>query len=128
MMVSAHAADQRPGQRPDRGATAHHDDFLAKPVKLDLLMARLERLLRLDWVLDAPADGPRTAVRADAAALDALSAQLSIGHVRGFERALSGVDQSDAAAAAFVAEARLRLDRLDLSGLEALIAEARHGV
>lgn len=128
MMISAHAADQRPGQRPDRGATAHHDDFLAKPVKLESLMARLERLLRLDWVLDAPPEGPRTPMRADAASLDALSAQLAIGHVRGFERALASVDQSQPATAAFVAEARRRLDMLDLGGLEALIAEARDGV
>jgi signal transduction histidine kinase/CheY-like chemotaxis protein len=125
VMISAHAADQRRNQRPHAGPNDHHDDFLAKPVRIEELLARLGRHLRLDWVTEEPVEGPRAAVRAAPEALDALAANLSIGHVRGFEKALDRVDRSDPAAAAFVAEARRRLDSLDLAGLEALIAEAR---
>jgi signal transduction histidine kinase/CheY-like chemotaxis protein len=122
VMVSAHAADQR----PDGEVLSHHDDFVQKPVDLDLLLGKLERHLRLSWLTERPAAEPAAAPPAlPAAALEPLRAALSIGHARGVERALDALAGEGGDAAAFAEAARPRLAEMDFEGLEAMIREMR---
>jgi signal transduction histidine kinase/ActR/RegA family two-component response regulator len=127
LMISAHAAEQQANLAQTHAVPGHHDDFLAKPVDMDTLFLRIERLLRLDWVLDEPvADCPAHPIVGPDIDLGLLADAVSIGHVRGAERALATLSGSAPEAAAFCVEARRLLDRLDLAGLERLIAEVRH--
>jgi signal transduction histidine kinase/CheY-like chemotaxis protein len=121
VMISAHA--ENPGGDPD--AVAHHDDFLAKPVNIEALLGRIERHLRLEWLLERPRVARPTPPRAPEADLAAVERMTSIAHVRGAAAALAAIDDADPAAAAFVAEGRRLLDALDIAGLAALIGAAR---
>jgi signal transduction histidine kinase/CheY-like chemotaxis protein/purine-cytosine permease-like protein len=122
VMVSAHAAEQHSSLVQTQDPPGHHDDFLAKPIDLDMLFSRIERLLKLEWVLDviplieAPKRTPLTRAQ-----FRHLVDALAIGHVRGVERALAEIEEQTPDATIFLAEARRRLDRLDLAGIEQLV-------
>ena len=120
LMVSAHAEQLGDGS----GGLAFHDDFLAKPVNIEALLERIERLLKLTWRLERSVDEPPP-MTAPADLLHTLRQSLAIGHVRGIADALLVADAVDPGASAFLAEARRRLAALDLTGLESLIEEAR---
>ncbi|WP_368856565.1 ATP-binding protein [Chelativorans sp. ZYF759] len=125
VMVSAHAAEQHAVLAQSQDVPGHHDDFLAKPVDIDMLFSRIERLLKLEWVLDAqPHQGGELAslIKAD---LSALANALAIGHVRGVDAALTQIEGDDPNVSIFVTEARRRLDRLDLAGIELLMENVR---
>lgn len=121
LMLSAHAEDAR----GEGDAVAFHDDFLTKPVNLDLLLSRVERHLKLDWLTEQPRPDTRVPPRAPAATLDAMAAMAAIGHVKGVAQALAAMDQADPGREAFARAAQARLDQMDLAGLTALLAEAR---
>lgn len=121
LMISAHAGDAV----HDPDAVAHHDDFIAKPVNIEALLARIERHLKLTWLLEKAAPPPRPSPVAPEADLAEIARLADIGHVRGVADALARIDCSDPGAAAFVAKAAPLLDALDLGGVLALVAEAR---
>ena len=119
VMVSAHAQQVQEGVH-------YHDDFIAKPFNIDLLLSRIERHLRLEWIDEAPVrDVTRIARHAPAADLDAITGFLDIGHVRGIRDAVGAINVTVPEAAAFVAEADRMLESLDLEGLARLVEEAR---
>lgn len=119
IMVSAHAEDARGSQR-----IAYHDDFLFKPVKLDLLFARLEHHLRLVWLTEQPQAAIPIRPKAPATAAARIGELIEIGHVRGIERVLADIPGDDPAVAAFLESARRRLGDVDLDGLARLLKEA----
>jgi signal transduction histidine kinase/DNA-binding response OmpR family regulator len=123
IMVSAHAEDE--ADRPE--GLAFHDDFLTKPVNIEALLSRIERHLKLTWLLERPLSATAPALHAPAADLDAVERHARIGHARGVEAALAAIETSDPAAAAFVAEGRRRLEAIDLEGVAALAAMVRDG-
>ena len=140
IMVSAHAEDDRLSGE----AVAHHDDFLAKPVDIDLLLGRIAQHLKLTWLRDtggsptppgrrlfpvAPPldDRPCDWSAVPGSALDRLEEMISIGHVRGAERVLKGIASEGPETDAFIARARTHLEELDLDGLNDLVSEARSG-
>jgi signal transduction histidine kinase/CheY-like chemotaxis protein/purine-cytosine permease-like protein len=123
LIVSALAAEY--GTTPDR-VSGPHDDFLAKPFDIDALHLRIERLLRLEWVIEVPAPAPSPYSGSVASSdLAALSDALAVGHVRGATIALSTLRDSRPEAASFVEAALPLLERIDLEGLERLVAETR---
>ncbi len=113
VMVSAHAAEQHASLIQSQDLPGHHDDFLAKPIDIEMLFTRIERLLKLDWVLDQVPQPPAavSAALAGRPTSRALVESLSIGHVRGVERALANIETTAPAASVFLAEARRRLER-----------------
>jgi len=124
VMVSAHADYARTAPE---GVT-YHDDFIAKPFNIELLLARLERHLRLEWLTDEPQ--PRDALlrkTAPAPDLDALEDMLAIGHFRGLTEAIAAIDTSVPERAAFAEDAAQKVEALDFDGLETLVREARNG-
>ena len=124
MMLSALTVEQ---QARDPAAPGHHDDFLAKPLDIEVLLRRMELHLRLDWIRDEagpPPIAPFASVVPEEN-LAALAQALGIGHVRGVARALDELERARPEAADFVAAARRLLDRLDLAGLERLVREGR---
>ncbi len=123
IMVSAHAEDA--ADRPD--GLAFHDDFLTKPVNIEALLSRIERHLKLTWLLERPVAEAAPVLRAAPADLDAVEQPARIGHARGVEAALAAIDAAHPDVAAFVAEGRRRLEALDLEGLAALAASLRDG-
>ncbi len=121
IMISAHGSEA--AAAPD--GVAYHDDFVPKPVNLDLLQSRLERHLKLEWLSEEPRAPAAARPAAPVAALDALDELIAIGHVREIERKLAAIEGAEPAAGAFVAAAKRHLETVDLAGLRALIAEAR---
>ncbi len=123
IMVSAHAADDRLS-----GETmVLHDDFLPKPVIIETLLQKIERHLRLEWLVDAAAGEPGPKPRAPQDVLERLEEMIAIGHVRGAEDVLRTVEVTDAGIDAFVNRAQQHLEQIDLRGLSALLNEARCG-
>lgn len=120
IMVSALAMEQ---QTRHPTAPGHHDDFLAKPVDIDVLLRRIEALLRLEWIYDGTAAPPpgSIAMTLTHADLAPLVQALGIGHVRGVAAALDALASAHPDADGFVGEARSLLDRFDLAGLERLV-------
>lgn len=121
LMISAHA--ESAGTSPD--TVAYHDGYLAKPVNIDTLLDQIERLLKLEWLSDHPAPAAAAAMTAPARDLAEVIRLAEIGHARGVANALGAIDVADPSAAAFVAEARKRLDALDLEGVRALAVAAQ---
>jgi signal transduction histidine kinase/CheY-like chemotaxis protein len=138
IMVSAHAEDDRLSGE----AVAHHDDFLAKPVDIDLLLDRIEQHLKLTWLRETSGsteltarpsflgtlrseDQPRDWSAVPDSTLARLEEMIAIGHVRGADGVLQTLDAGAPETAAFIARARSHLEELDLDGLNDLVAEAR---
>ncbi len=120
VMISAHAGETACAA----AARASHDDFLGKPIDVEALYGKLERLLKLTWLTEsaAAADPASPPPKAD---LGALSAAVRIGHARGVERALEAIAAEDPASERFKERARALLDEMDFDALQALVAEAR---
>ena len=124
IMLSAHAD---PIENSDEGLR-FHDDFITKPINVDVFLKRIERHLGLIWSTEeATQSAPRVAPYVDAQTAAALIASLEIGHVLGVTKVLEAIDGAPAAGAEFVFQARHLVEHLDLAGLETLILEAQNG-
>ncbi len=127
IMISAHAGDA--GKARDR--VSDHDDFLTKPVNIDQLLAKLERYLKLTWLHDETTSAEMPVFNADPRAplevLQQMQALIDIGHIRGAEELLDEVAITGHDVDRFVQEARRLLADVDLTGLNSLIQETRHG-
>ena len=118
IMVSAHAVDREAGRRE----RPRHDGFLAKPVRIDALVARIGQTLELEWCRGAPRSGPERdhapALRPDPALLAPLAEAARINHPAGVRAALARIRAEGPADARFVAEAEAALARFDFVALE----------
>ena len=88
VMVSANAGEL---SAPLRGDEAH-DDVLAKPISLAVLLEKIGRLLRLEWT-QLPEPPPRPAFPLSAQQIDTLRQLGSIGYVRGLRDQLDVLEQ-----------------------------------
>ncbi len=124
VMISAHAVPLEDSLE----AVRFHDDFITKPINIDLLLKRIERHIDLAW-LTGEAKQPASRVKpyVDAQTAAALIASLEIGHVLGVTKVLEAIDTTPAQEAEFVVQARQLVELLDLTGLETLILEAQNG-
>ncbi len=110
---------------PPGGERAFHDETLGKPFDLAQLLDRLQALLALTWIEEAP---PAAAAPAPSAALrspgDEHVAELlrlgRIGYVRGIERKLAELD-ADPDNKPFVEAVRGHLGRFDFRRLTATL-------
>ena len=130
VMISAHANESA---RPPDGLR-YHDDFLAKPINMDVLFECLKHHLRLEWLTEEPPLAPADKATGTTAAMDsaltdddlqALSSAVNIGHVRGIEMVLDALEERTPDSDRFTKTARDLLNSLDLRGLADLVAEAR---
>ena len=113
IIVSANARELAAAPREGQ----FHDDVMAKPVRLDLLLEAIGRLLALDWTRLASDVPPELAlggpVALSARELDELRELAAIGYVRGIRQRLEALAEEQPALAA------------RLAPLRALIAEYR---
>ncbi|MEM7530300.1 MAG: ATP-binding protein [Pseudomonadota bacterium] len=123
LMVSAHAYDRHRPRTPD----AHHDAFIAKPIKIDELLATIGRHLDLTWRHGAQAPTAPAAdaemLRPEEALLGPLRTAVAINHAQGARDAIGEIARARPACAPFAAAARRALDRYDFAALAALTGE-----
>ncbi len=106
IMISAHAVE------PDRRSEVLYDDFLVKPIDVQLFLERLARLRRIDWIYDEPAEpaAPPAEPFAHAEIKPQHIAELRrlgrIGYVRGIQAKLDEIEGEDPACHAFVVHMR----------------------
>jgi signal transduction histidine kinase/DNA-binding response OmpR family regulator len=114
MIVSANAHEFNPG-----GAGSAHDDFVMKPVDIQLLLDRMRALLNLQWTYEtasAPATADIPSVDPASHHIDDLYRLGAIGHVRGIEAKLREIEAEDASNQAFTAQLRKLVVNFDLKG------------
>jgi signal transduction histidine kinase/ActR/RegA family two-component response regulator len=116
-MVSAHAFDRgaAEGERP------RHDAFIAKPVRIDALVARIGQALELSWTRGTGPElrAEEAPARPPAALLGPLAEAARINHPAGVRAALARIG-ADGAHAGFVAEAEAALARFDFDAIRGL--------
>jgi CheY-like chemotaxis protein len=118
LIVSANAYDRN----LDNPAGIAADDFIVKPVNVAELLERIGARLGLVWIMQgAPAD-ERPALRIPPAAqLEALRAQLALGHVRGIRRELDALAALDPLYGPFTDTLRKFAARFDLEAMAAFL-------
>lgn len=112
VMVSANAHDDH----LDREG-ALHDGFLLKPLSLNRLLGKIQSLLNLEWVYEAPERTPSTIAVLSAADLPEDAARHvaellhlgAIGYVRGIHAKLAEIESENPAYADLVATARAHI-------------------
>jgi len=104
-VVSANAFDRA----LDHDVDLPPEDFLVKPVRLDDLLAWLERRLQLQWI-DAPPPAapppPAPETPPPAAALQRLNELVGLGYLRGITQELDRLEAAHTDSAAFIARLR----------------------
>jgi signal transduction histidine kinase/CheY-like chemotaxis protein/purine-cytosine permease-like protein len=122
IMISANVNEYRPGSRPDTA----HDDFLAKPIDMRELLARIGSLAGIEWLYEAPVPAVRPGQRVlpPPQHLRELEELGRIGYVRGIEAKLAALEAADPTQREFVAELRSLVQRFDLKRYLAVLAEA----
>src|SRR4051794_20980385 len=130
MIVSANAHEYNPG-----GGENLHDDFIMKPVDIQLLLERLGALLKLAWIYESTgATSILTTVAKHNAALlpdparhhlDDLYRLGSIGHVRGIEAKLREIEAEDAANQELATHLRKLVGSFDLKGYMSVLEGMR---
>ncbi|MCK0198518.1 ATP-binding protein [Ancylobacter sp. 6x-1] len=124
LMISANAGEMGAGTQ-----AGHHDDHMVKPVDLRVLIEKMQALLDLEWIEDAP-----SAVRSEPLApmgrppslghIDDLMKLGEIGYVRGIQAKLNEIEALSPDHRAFVAQMRDVMEAFDfkryMSVLEAL--------
>ncbi len=90
------------GGERQRSLEAGCDDFLAKPINMDELLACLQRHLRLEWLYEKPSSGPpagqhetRPLVVPSREDLEALLEFAEISHVTGLQQSLESLKKVD---------------------------------
>jgi len=129
-IVSANAFDRG----LDNGLGIHEQDFILKPVRVDLLLDWLGETLQLEWrhddaarpaVLAPPAKPGEFSTRLpSAASLMRLKEQLTQGHVRGIHRQLDLMASEDAGCGDFVERLRALARQFELQPMVSLVARA----
>jgi DNA-binding response OmpR family regulator len=122
ILVSAHAGDEM----RRRGRDVGHNDFLAKPVNIPVLINRIGDLLELDWRYDDHPTEAEPPLWAPLTCLDALEQKLAVGHLRGLQEVLAALDATDARTIRFRRQAAALIEAVDLEGLSALVQDTRH--
>ena len=121
VMVSANAADEK--RRGPSGL--HHDEFIAKPINLQDLLTRIERLLKLEWIHvpeGARESGPQGASlsRAEIVRLRELA---QLGYVRGLNEALEEIGNSKPEIADQLLKMSALIRTFDLPRLQTVLEE-----
>ena len=124
VLVSAHAGDQL--HRLNNNNSASHDGFIAKPVNIPVLLDRVGALLGLTWSYDPPDAAAEPSLYAPQAVLDVMEQALSIGHLRGLQQALAGMDRNDETTRSFCRRATALIEAVDMEGLTTLLKDSRH--
>ncbi|MBQ0957629.1 response regulator [Ideonella sp. 4Y11] len=104
-VVSANAFDRA----LDHDVDLPPEDFLVKPVRLDDLLAWLERRLQLQWIAAPPPTAPpppAPETPPPAAALQRLNELVGLGYLRGITQELDRLEAAHADSAAFIARLR----------------------
>jgi len=118
LVVSANAWDKT--LESTAGITP--EDFIAKPVRVAELLARIGVRLALEWTLPVPAAAPAPVlVFPPLAQLDALRAQIALGYVRGVQRQLDDIAAGDASYLAFADALRQLAAKFDLDAMTAFL-------
>ncbi len=114
-----------PRQETQRAAfAAHHDAYLMKPVRLQLLFDVLSERLGVAWSYDRAAPSPRTGGRPPSVrALRQLRELGRIGHLRGIFGALDEIAAADPDTEPTVERLRRLAEDCDLDAYDAALAE-----
>jgi len=109
IMVSANARENRPVEEPD----SPYDGFVAKPVEVGRLLAKLQQLLKLEWEYDAAASDTLPAVPrftpAELPPRQHLADLLHlgrIGYIRGIQSKLADIEAAHPEHKPFVTQMR----------------------
>ncbi|WP_246465615.1 ATP-binding response regulator [Novosphingobium jiangmenense] len=111
------------------GQEADHDAFLLKPVDLGALVDALGRQLKLVWIKPVAESMNRAAASDHSISAGArerverIRSLIRIGHVRGLEEEIKGLEQADAAGADLAARLFGCLDRFDLAAMARILEE-----
>ena len=121
VMVSANAGDEK--RRGPSGL--HHDEFIAKPINLQDLLSRLERLLKLEWIY-APEGAEAEGIQGTPLSRDQITrlrelAQL--GYVRGLNEALEEIGRDNPEVAGQLSEMSALIRAFDLPRLQTVLEE-----
>ncbi len=122
IMVSANAADEK--RRGPSGL--HHDEFIAKPINLQDLLSRLERLLKLEWIYVSEEDGLGEAQRGSSLTPDQIARLrelTQLGYVRGLNEALEEIGRDNPDAAGQLSEMSALIRDFDLLRLQTVLEE-----
>jgi CheY-like chemotaxis protein len=123
LVVSANAWDKT----LESAAGVAQEDFIAKPVHVAELLARIGVRLALEWTLPVVADAPApVVVFPPALQLDALRAQIALGYVRGVQRQLDDIAAGDASYLAFADALRQLAAKFDLDAMTAFLDAGAH--
>lgn len=110
LMVSANALECRPPQPED-----DHDDFVVKPVDIQVLLDKIAQHLGLQWLSQAdPPPLPPAGTVPAAAHLHELRQLADIGYVRGIRAKLDRLEQDDPSCQPAVIRLRALADSFDL--------------
>lgn len=129
IMVSANARELN---ADNKDTVSSHDDYITKPVRINILLERIGALLDITWVDETPDDTMTRAIKAsdhyaDPATLKEtlkdLYALAEIGHVSGLRAKLQQISTGTLLAPAVLNRITRMLDDLDLNGLRNLLQE-----
>jgi DNA-binding LytR/AlgR family response regulator len=130
LIVSANAHEYEPG-----GLERAHDDFVMKPVNIQMLLERIGTLLQLEWIYEAPpalatlptANAPSADEPPDWSRhhVDDLYRLGSIGHVRGIEAKLREIEAEDESNRAFAGHLRKLVTGFDLKSYMSVVGGMR---
>lgn len=108
IMISADASEGQRAQPDGAEAARWHDDYVVKPVRLQILLDKLGTLLRIHWSyeLEAPRNTvPRTLQPADLPAaehLQEIHALAEVGFVNGLKQKIQQMQHEDLATPEFI--------------------------
>jgi CheY-like chemotaxis protein len=123
LIVSANAWDKT--WESTAGIAA--EDFIAKPVRVAELLARIGVRLALEWTLPVAAAAPAPVlVFPPLAQLAPLRAQIALGYVRGVQRQLDDIAAGDASYIAFADALRQLAAKFDLDAMTAFLDAGAH--
>jgi signal transduction histidine kinase/DNA-binding NarL/FixJ family response regulator len=114
---------------------AGFDDFLSKPFREEELLARMSRLLRLEWIYEAATDGPITkttdassgTLTVSAAALVDLRDLAKIGNVRRLKERLAVLAETEPEGARLAAALKPLLQRYQMAEIRTVLDKVNAG-
>ena len=118
-MVSANAADEK--RRGPSGL--HHDEFIAKPINLQDLLTRIERLLKLEWIHAPEGGDERLAPALSRDEIGRLREFAQLGYVRGLNETLEEIGRDKPEIANQLSEMSALIRAFDLPRLQTVLEE-----
>ena len=127
IMISAVAG----GESINAMGAHHHDAIVSKPVRIDELLIRIGKLLKIEWIHDMPmapmARNIETLIaetgRLPADDLHELRSLAQIGHARGVQEKLSSIEQAYPELETLTVEFRRLTDQFDFEQLDTMLGD-----